>query len=169
MAELQKTSEANAEKTRKRMEAEISDLEKTVRKLEGDLTKVRETLPSRHTSSNILQANKDHVQDLQTAHNEYTANLTELAARLQRAEEKAKDAEARCGAAIERATKFEQSLAEKEKEMKSVQAEFDDLVLVFGDLEDKSEKYKTRLKELGENVSDGEDAEDVAEEDDDID
>ena len=32
--------------------------------------------------------------------------------------------------------------------------------MVFGDLEDKVRKYKGRLKELGENVSDGEDEED---------
>lgn len=32
--------------------------------------------------------------------------------------------------------------------------------MVFGDLEDKVNKYKERLKELGENVSDGEDEDD---------
>lgn len=40
MAEQQKTAEANAEKTRKRMEAEIADLQKNVSKLEADFTKV---------------------------------------------------------------------------------------------------------------------------------
>lgn len=39
MAELQKTAEANAEKTRKRMEAEIADLQNNVNRLEADLTK----------------------------------------------------------------------------------------------------------------------------------
>jgi seryl-tRNA synthetase len=117
-----------------------------------------------------LQANKNHVQDLQTAHNEYTADRTEQAARLQRAEEKAKEAEARSNAAIERAVKAENSLAEKEKEKKAVQSELDDLLMVFGDLEETSEKYKERLKELGENVSDGEGVdEDEAEEEDDVD
>lgn len=32
--------------------------------------------------------------------------------------------------------------------------------MVFGDLEERCEKYKQRLKDLGENVSDGEDEED---------
>jgi len=41
MAELQKTADANAEKTRRRMEAEIADLQNTINKLETDLTKAR--------------------------------------------------------------------------------------------------------------------------------
>jgi intracellular protein transport protein USO1 len=110
------------------------------------------------------------VQDLQTAHDEYTANRTELAARLQRAEEKAKESEARGNAATEKAIKAAEALAEKENERKAVQSELDDLLMVFGDLEEKSSKYKERLKELGESVSDGEDGdEDEAEEDDDVD
>ena len=61
------------------------------------------------------------------------------------------------------------SLAEKEKEKKVVQSELDDLLMVFGDMEEKTEKYKERLKELGEYVSDGEGDEDEAEEDDGVD
>ena len=41
MAELQKNAEANAEKTRERMEAEIADLQTSAGKLQADLTKVR--------------------------------------------------------------------------------------------------------------------------------
>jgi hypothetical protein len=48
------------------------------------------------------------------------------------------------------------ALAEKEIERKAVQSELDDLLMVFGDLEEKASKYKERLKSLGENVSDGE-------------
>jgi hypothetical protein len=47
MAELQKAAEVNAEKTRKRMEAEIADLQNHISKLEADLTKARNPhLPS---------------------------------------------------------------------------------------------------------------------------
>ncbi|KAG9237074.1 p115 like vesicle tethering protein [Amylocarpus encephaloides] len=138
---VQKTSEADAERTRKRMEAEINDLQKNLSKLESDLEK----------------ANKNHLQDLQTAHDEYTANKTEQAARLQRAEEKAKEAEDRSEKNNTRATKAESALSEKETEKQAVQSELDDLLLVFSDLEDKVTKYKNRLKALGENVSDRED------------
>lgn len=39
--ELQRTADANAEKTRKRMETEIADLQSNVSRLEANLTKVR--------------------------------------------------------------------------------------------------------------------------------
>jgi len=137
---VQKTAEANADRTRKRMEAEIADLQSYIKKLEADLSK----------------ANKNHVQDLQTAHDEYTANKNEQAARLQRAEEKAKEFESRSEAATAKAIKAESALAEKEKEKQAVQGELDDLLMVFGDLEDKVTKYKDRLKTLHESISDDE-------------
>lgn len=55
--------------------------------------------------------------------------------------------------------KSEYLLSEKEKEKTAVQSELDDLLMVFGDLEDKVSLYKERLKALGESVSDGEDDE----------
>jgi chromosome segregation ATPase len=140
----QKTAEVNAERTRKRMGAEIADLQSNINRLEADLTK----------------ANKNHLQDLQTAHEEYTTNQFEQAARLQRAEEKANDFEARSNAAQEKSLKSELLLAERESQIKAVQSELDDLLMVFGDLEDKATKYKERLKALNEHVSDGEEADD---------
>jgi len=119
-------------------------LQKNVGKLEADLEK----------------ANKNHLQDLQTAHDEYTANKAEQSARLQRAEEKAKEAEDRSETSAEKAAKAEDALAEKEKEKTAVQSELDDLLMVFGDLEDKVNRYRERLKGLGESVSDGEDEDD---------
>ena len=83
--------------------------------------------------------------------------MNEQAARLQRAEEKAKDFEANSDAANDRATKAAAAMAENETGRQAVQSELDDLLMVFGDLEDKSSKYKKRLKALGESVSDGED------------
>lgn len=84
------------------------------------------------------------------------ASKTEQAARLQRAEEKAKDLEVRITAADLKVAKAEGSLLEREQEKQSVQGELDDLLMVFGDLEDKVKQYKERLQTLGENVSDGE-------------
>lgn len=75
---------------------------------------------------------------------------------MQRAEEKAKDLEASITAANLKVAKVEASLAEKEQEKHSVQGELDDLLMVFGDLEDKVKEYKERLQTLGESVSDGE-------------
>lgn len=116
-----------------------------------------------------MQANKNHVQDLQTAHDEYTANAGEQAARLQRAEEKAKDFEIRSETANEKARKAEISLAEKEKEKEAVQGELDDLLMVFSDLEAKVTKYKEKLKALGEIISDDEEDEEDEDGEDDVD
>lgn len=73
------------------------------------------------------------------------------------AEEKAKEFEIKSCVLDARVTKVEVSLAEKERERQVAQSELDDLLMVFGDLEDKTQKYKDRLKQLGEIVSDGED------------
>lgn len=81
---------------------------------------------------------------------------------MQRAEEKAKEFEATSKSASAKATKAELSLVEKDKERQAVQNELDDLLMVFGDLEDKVTKYKTRLRGLGESISDDEE-EDVEE------
>lgn len=48
-------------------------------------------------------------------------------------------------------------LKKAQEDKDAVQAELDDMLLVFNDVEEKAEKYKTRLKELGQEVSDGED------------
>jgi hypothetical protein len=48
-------------------------------------------------------------------------------------------------------------VAAKDKEREGVQSELDDLLIVFGDLEEKVETYKERLRAHGENVSDEED------------
>lgn len=85
---------------------------------------------------------------------------------MQRAEEKAKEFEARSDAASDRASKATAALAEKETRRQAVQSEFDDLLMVFGDLEDKASKYKERLKVMGENVSDGEDEDEDGADDD---
>lgn len=162
---VQRTSEGNAERTRKRMEAEISDLKSNISKLEVDLSKVGQKIYSSLAVTNMPKANKNHLQDLQTAHDEYTANQKEQTARLQRAEEKAKEAEERSQSASKKATTAESALAEKEKEKQAIQSELDDLLMVFGDLEDKVNKYKDRLKELGESVSEAEDDDEDGEED----
>lgn len=79
--------------------------------------------------------------------------------RLQRAEEKVREVEAMTESASQRASKAESILALKESERQTTQNELDDLLMVFGDLEDKVTRYRERLKARGETVSDGEDEE----------
>lgn len=157
----------------------------------------------------MVQANNDHVQDLQTAHDKYAAKEAEQEARLQRAEEKIKEMEQQVSTAHNKVAKAEEKvkemeeqastaqnkaniagekvkemeeqasttrdkvakveadLQEKETARQAAQSELDDLLMVFGDMEEKMTKYKERLKALGENVSDDEDGDDDDDDDED--
>ena len=121
-AEMQKAREeadASAERIRTRNEAEIDDMKATLAKLRFELEK----------------ASKEHVQDLQTAHEDYSTKSSEWESRVQRAEDKGKDAEAR-------ATRLQKDLEIKEEARKSAQTELDDLLMVLGDLEEKRARDK---------------------------
>lgn len=54
----------------------------------------------------------------------------------------------------------------RESEKESIQGELDDIYLVYADAEEKLNKYKERLKEKGEAITDDEDEEDDEEEED---
>ncbi|KAJ9615914.1 Vesicle-mediated ER to Golgi transport protein [Cladophialophora chaetospira] len=135
---------AIAQKARDREAAEISDLQHRIAELES-LSK---------------KANANHVQDLETAHEEYKTKLEGLEARLQRAHARAADAESRL-------TSLSDELEKEKSGKKDVQTELDDLLVVFADLEAKRSGDKQRLKDLGEEVSDDEDEEGVEDNDDD--
>ncbi|KAH8816298.1 p115 like vesicle tethering protein [Xylogone sp. PMI_703] len=150
---VQRTAEANADRMRKKMEAENADLQSNVKKLEASLEK----------------ANKNHIQDLQTAHEEHVAKQTEQAKQMSSAQEQIKDLEIRVKEAATKLSKAEVSLVAKEEEKQAVQSELDDLLMVFGDLEEKANKYKDRLRALGEDVSDGEAGDENSEDDGELD
>ncbi|KAK4696725.1 intracellular protein transport protein USO1, partial [Lecanoromycetidae sp. Uapishka_2] len=142
MQKVRQEADADATRVRARNDAEINDLKATIDKLKSELDK----------------ASKEHVQDLQTAHEDYSTRSSELESRLQRAEDKGNDAEAR-------AIRLQTDLESKEDARKSAQTELDDLLMVLGDLEEKRTRDKKRLKALNEQVSDGEGEGDDAEND----
>ena len=128
-------ADQSAAQVRDRHEAEVTDLKETIRKSETELDKAR----------------KDHMQDLQTAHEEYSGELSNLQSRLDRAEEKAAEAEARAKRAVadvqdakSRASKAEEDLIESERARKAVQTELDELLMLLADLEEKRAKDKVR-------------------------
>ena len=119
-------SDTSAERIRTRNEAEITDLKATITRLRTELEK----------------ASKEHVQDLQTAHEDYTTRTSSLEARLQRAEDKAHDTE-------KRATRLQKEIEEKEEARTTSQTELDDMLMVLGDLEEKRARDKvSRHSEL---------------------
>ena len=114
--------DAAANRVRLRNEEEAEDLKSTIGSLEGKLEK----------------SSKDHVQDLQTQHEEHIAKVSNLEARLRRTEDKESDAEARSAS-------LQKEVDEKEAARRSAQTELDDLFLVLGELEEKRAKDKVCL------------------------
>ena len=114
-------SEDAAAKVRIRHQAETNDLKNTIHNIEETIEKLQ----------------KDHAQDLRTAHEEYSTNVTLIEARLQRAEERAAEAD-------ERAAKAQEFAETSEVSRSSIQVELDDLLMVLGDLEEKRAKDKVR-------------------------
>jgi hypothetical protein len=149
-------AENKAAKTREMNESEIADLKKTVAVLQARLTKTE----------------RDHMQDLQTAHEEYSSEKQALEARLQRAEQKGEDAEERIRE-LSRSLEDERAgsktlkaeVEEKDAARQEVQSELDDLLVVFGDLETKRKSEKAALKALGADVSEDEEEGEEDEED----
>lgn len=140
--------ERKSNKVRQRHEAEVADLKATIQTLESNLHKV----------------SKDHIQDLQTAHEEYSAKYSVLEARSKRAEEKNEEIEEvfrklepRVEEAQDTLSRIRREIMEKENARKEAQSELEDLLIVFGDLEAKRNRDKNRLKALGEEVSEAED------------
>ncbi|KAI9825758.1 MAG: hypothetical protein M1819_000476 [Sarea resinae] len=136
-----------AAKVRERNNAEVAELKASVQSLEAECEKVK----------------KDHVQDLQTAHEEYASKVSALESRLKRAEDRADDAEGRADRAEDKRKAIESKLreakkeaSEKEEARSSAQTELDDLLMILGDLEEKRSRDKKRLKALGEQLSDEE-------------
>lgn len=142
-------NEANATKIRERKEFEIVELKASVQRLESQLQK----------------AGKDHIQDLQTASEEFVTREEALKAQSKRAEEKIEELEdmtKTIKTALEGARSERDSLKgrvdEKETARKEAQTELDDLLIVFADLEAKRARDKKRFKALGEEVSEGEES-----------
>lgn len=133
MRKLKEDSENSATRVHQRNEEEVKDLKSTITLLEGQLEK----------------SSKEHVQDLQTAHEDYTTKLDGLEGRLKRAEDRAADADARSAS-------LQGDVNAKEDARKTAQSELDDLFIVLGDLEEKRVKDKERLRSHGELVSDDE-------------
>lgn len=120
-------------KLRQRHEVETADFKKSIQTLQSSLDK----------------ANKDHIQDLQTAHEEHTSKYSILEARTIRLEERGEEAEKRAQRLENDLTQTREALQKaqaevekKEVSRKEAQNELEDLLIVFGDLEMKRNQDK---------------------------
>ncbi|KAK0705195.1 p115 like vesicle tethering protein [Lasiosphaeris hirsuta] len=157
MDALRRSTESDAERVRRRSEAEKADFRASISRLEVDLMKANKAKSVAEEA--LTKANKTLVAAEEALEKANKASAEGLSG----AEKKSSEAEK--GLAEARA-----QLEAKEEERRATQNELDDLLIVFSDLEEKVTRYKDRLKTLGETVSDGEDEDedgDDAEEDDD--
>ncbi|KAI1099091.1 p115 like vesicle tethering protein [Jackrogersella minutella] len=157
---VRKTAEAEATRSQRRSEAEMADLRATISRLEVDL----------------MKANKAKAEALHAAQEEFTIKLSAEQSKTKAEESKANAAEEKCSKLEKQLSQKEEELEksrteldEKEEQKSAAQTELDDLLMVFGDLEERVEKYKKRLIDLGETVSDGEEENEDEDADDDVD
>ena len=125
MRTLKEEHDATTARARTRNDEEVNDLQSTIHSLEAQLEK----------------AGRDHVQDLQTQHEEHSSKIAGLEARLKRAEERASDSEAG-------SYSMRKDLEAKEDARKQAQTELDDLFLVLGELEEKRAQDKVSHQAL---------------------
>ncbi|OLN95381.1 Intracellular protein transport protein USO1 [Colletotrichum chlorophyti] len=150
------SAESDAERVRHRAEADMADLKATISRLEVDL----------------IKAKKTKTQETQALRDELDTKVKDAEGFTVKAEARIKQLEESLRESREKAARSDMAAKKMEEEKKMTQNELDDLLMVFGDLEEKLAKYKAKLSDLGETVSDGEDDEDSdedEEEDDDED
>ncbi|KAF4839107.1 Intracellular protein transport protein USO1 [Colletotrichum tropicale] len=143
-----KTAENDAERVRHRAEADVADLKATISRLEVDL----------------MKAKKTKTQEMQAFRDDSTRKLQEQEDLMKKAESRRKQLESELRETREKAIQREAAVRKAEEDKQVTQNELDDLLMVFGDLEDKVAKYKAQLKALGEAVSDGEEEQEDSDE-----
>ncbi|KAG6092869.1 hypothetical protein E4U14_000518 [Claviceps sp. LM454 group G7] len=156
LIQAQKAAQSEIERVQFRAEAEEADLKASINRLEVDLMKASR---SRTEEIQGLQEQNDKVLAAEAdKRKESEAEVERLKERIQKLAVNADEERAKARTAE---TKSSYELAARE----TAQAELDDLLIVFGDLEDKAARYKARLRELGEDVSDGEEEGKIEDED----
>ncbi|KAK1459190.1 hypothetical protein CMEL01_02189 [Colletotrichum melonis] len=144
LEQVRKTAESDADRVRHRAEADMADLKATISRLEVDLMKAKKTRAQEIQAIREQLEKKEHDQE----------NLaTKANARVEQLEKNLREAQVRF-------TQHDVTIKKAQEDRKATQNELDDLLMVFGDLEEKAARYKAKLKELGEAVSDGEEDED---------
>ncbi|KAL3421050.1 intracellular protein transport protein [Phlyctema vagabunda] len=151
----------------KQAEAKVKQLEQELLKSEQRAKQVNELAKQQEEK---VANTKERVVELETQAKDSEKKLERFEKTAKDSEKRVKELEAESKSSHGKSVETDKLLAEKEADRQAVQSELDDLLMVFGDLEEKVTKYKEQLKALGETVSDGEGGdEDDDEEDDDVD
>ncbi|KAJ3498523.1 hypothetical protein NLG97_g1052 [Lecanicillium saksenae] len=169
---VKKVAQTEADHAKRRHDGEIADLRATVSSLEASLQKANhERERDSKSKEQELQVKSREVdtlrKELDASREKHAATIKELEERAKEATQQVEEAKRQADDARKNIIKIESTLAASKEEKESVQAELDDLLIVFTDLEDQVAKQKKRLRELGEPVSEAE--EDESDDEDDVD
>ncbi|GKT49453.1 intracellular protein transport protein USO1 [Colletotrichum spaethianum] len=148
LEQARKTAESDADRVRHRAEADMADLKATISRLEVDL----------------MKAKKTKAQEIQGVREELEKKAQEQEILVAKSEARVKQLENELRENQKKAAHGDIAIKKAEEDKKATQNELDDLLMVFGDLEEKVAKYKAKLEELGETVSDGEDEDEGSDE-----
>ncbi|KAL1842980.1 hypothetical protein VTJ49DRAFT_3457 [Mycothermus thermophilus] len=160
-------AEHEAERARRRADADLADLKATVSRLEVDLMKAGKARSAAEARAAELEGGVAAAEEKLA---EAERRLRERDGEVKAAEERAREAEVRVIEEGERVERVEEELKkvkkaveekeaevkkvrkqveEKEEERKNAQSELDDLLELFGDLEEKVTKYKVSFPVFG--------------------
>lgn len=163
LEQVRKTAESDADRVRHRAEADMADLKATISRLEVDLMKVSwQQSHVLHRPLTPSQAKKTKVQEIQAVRDELEKKAEEQQSLAMKAEARVKQLENELRETQERGVQVrmtdvdmisneslltrvsqgDKATKKAEEEKKATQNELDDLLMVFGDLEEKVAKYK---------------------------
>ncbi|KHN99274.1 Vesicle tethering protein p115-like protein [Metarhizium album ARSEF 1941] len=145
LVHAQQSAGSEVERVRLRADAELADLKASMNRLEANKSKASELQKLQEENSRLLTLEVEQKTQAETRNSYLEGQLRIARTRIEELQRK-----------VER---VEKTLLEESDSKRTTQAELDDLLMVFGDLEEKVARYKARLRKLGENVSDGEDDE----------
>ncbi|KAF4457832.1 hypothetical protein F53441_307 [Fusarium austroafricanum] len=151
-----------------RKDAEIDALqEKSEADLKQQKLKTREAEEKCQSLEKQLSGGDAGVKDLEARFEKMESELSAANKARKLAEKQLSESKEAAKEEVRKArVAAEKQLMESNEARETTQSELDDLLMVFGDLEEKVIKYKARLVELGETVSDGEEDDDEDDEDD---
>ncbi|XEV06718.1 hypothetical protein FSHL1_012005 [Fusarium sambucinum] len=148
MDELGKQKDAEIEALQQRNKGDLEQQKSMTLKAEEKCQHLEKQLSGGDAGVKDMQARLEKMESELSAANEARDTAEKHLSEFKKA---AKNEAAKAKAEVEK------QLSESREARETTQSELDDLLMVFGDLEEKMTKYKDRLIELGETVSDGED------------
>ncbi|KAF7890922.1 uncharacterized protein EAF01_010731 [Botrytis porri] len=140
-----------------RAEEKIKEMEEQASTAQAEVARAKEIMEEMKEQASTAQTKLAKAEE---KIKEFKEQASTAQSKLAKTEADLQGKETARQAVQNKVAKVEADLQDKETARQAAQSELDDLLMVFGDMEEKVTKYKERLKALGESVSDDEDDDD---------